>query len=58
MNPVRYVGLQGNFKLSCAIMDKIRGRNKLKGTSVLIIRLFGFATFTATLKLVSRVGLP
>ena len=30
----------------------------IKGTSVFFIRLFGFATFTATLKLVSRVGLP
>ena len=30
----------------------------LKGTSVFFIRLFGFATFTVTLKLVSRVGLP
>ena len=29
VSPVRNVGLQDNFKLSCAIMDKIRGRNKL-----------------------------
>ena len=30
----------------------------IKGTSVFFIRLFGSATFTATLKLVARVGLP
>ena len=32
--------------------------HSFKGTSVFFIRLFGFATFTATLKLVSPVGLP
>ena len=37
--------------------EKLFAHN-LKGTSVFFIRLFGFATFTATLKLVSRVGLP
>ena len=33
-----------------------RLRESIKGTSVFFIRLFGSATFTATLKLVARVG--
>ena len=38
--------------------DPVTGKRNIKGTSVFFIRLFGFAKFTATLKLVSRVGLP